>query len=1112
MHEKSSFAEFLPTSHKGQHPHSYQHKQQQQHQHPSEKKGTPSQEFMVARREQMQYVRRLAIKNEKQAKKEKDLLLLKLRENPEHLTAAAPMTCKPPIIPPGDVSTLFGPGSTQDREVLPGDFVEIRRNGRPTRAIYLQDFDEAAGQLKSTSITGGDSIIEHRTADVVFRIPGYVFKEKIISRIGHWDPQTNPSKPPPGTGKVALQFSDEAIAVLGVHFTKLNSVYDEFWNKRQTTSLTTMEAAKYVFDKEATDSAPLTLQELYATHIFLTTDSNLSKFIPSVSVRWTGAFTMRSPKDVLVIETVTDWLRKDDARIVSFTEKAKRLLSSKNSGAPESSSSSSSDDVSLAKGNATTNDDPWKSIQFNANDQSIIEFVRQAAFTGYEIMFMTPYMTFLPKLLRPLNVYGDMDAKTAFDFLNGIGIWPRWYNMELNRSAVTLTSGGPEEQAIMDRIRKLHPDSLKSDFDRDVTTIRNGTKVTTSTSPATNPTSVLSTGATKRNTALASPLVLQSATDMYKVDPCDSIRHDFGTQPVYAIDDPSASELDDAFSIESVPVTTLTPQPSTWVHVHVADPTAVLPPFHELSLLARGRVQTTYLPERTYPMLPRELTEGTLSLKNDGQPKKVMTFSARLDNISGDILEYKVRPGIVRNLVTLNYEDVDEHLSWDRIHGGKAEGERVKKSTMTSPVGPPPPPSHDQGKGGGYDAVTHSSILSPPLPPPRTYYRPSRGSVSPNDTQLIQELIQLQKVSHLGFDNRYRTGSVNFSMSKSMVEISPYPLPRVQESQWKHPIDYQSQWQEPLITSSLDPAFASPARIMVSEYMIIAGRVSALFCRDRSIPTLYRNQLPPDEKYRDFFGSGLNKNPLTGMVEIREMLPLRPFIKGAQIGVEPLGHWSLGVHQGYCKVTSPLRRYSDMMGHYQMKAFLLAEKDPSIPKQHRHVYDLDFLTPFANTIRDRERVLGMLEFRSVKFWLLESLRRQKEHGASMIFEGIIMNPTGDGYNVLSTEVGFQCVVKYVQTGAALADAKLAQSNTELVIDREGTTTVLDLGSNASSTGTISTAISDTPTQVLRQLQEQEQLHKTLESHNLKVGDRVLFELIDINPQQPFTYAVHLSAA
>ncbi|KAG0049660.1 hypothetical protein BGZ83_005521 [Gryganskiella cystojenkinii] len=891
---------------------------------------------MEERNRSLEFSRSLSMRNARAAQKEKALMQSILKSKSQSTEPTLDIL-KRPAISQGHVSDLFGVENLQNRAVLPGDFVEIRR----------QDFDQMEGRLHSSSVTQGGKVLYHRTADVVFRIPGYLFFDNIKAQVGHWDVAANPTSPPLGAGKTAVTFADEAIIILGTHYTKFNKLYDTFWHSRKRTSLTTPEAAKFVFNKESEGSAPLTLQEIYATHMYLTQDANLTMFTPSVAVRWTGEFAMRPPPAVLTTKTVIDWMHKEDPRIAQFLEKSKKLIQSYRAGEDRSAGL-------------------WKETTFTDSDRTIIEFVRQAAFFGYDEMFRAPQLTHLPQLLRPLSQYEDISAQTAFLFLNEIGIWPNWYNLEVNRSAVALSSYDKDGQAIMERIRQLHPDSLQRDFEQDITRIKKQEKC-----PA--------------KVDKARPLVLQSPTEMYKVDPCDSIRHDFGTQSIYAIDDPSASELDDAFSIEPVPVTTLTPEASTWVHVHVADPTSILPPTHELARLAGEKVQTAYLPERSWPMLPRALTEGALSLSNDGRPQKVMTFSVRMSD-RGEFLEYKVRPGIVRSVKTLNYDDVDSILSWDRVDGGTDAKARIDASTMRTP-----------------EASEH--MLE------REYYRPSTGSVNTEDKSLVSELQRLQVVAQSHADSRLRSGAVNFSLSKSTIELTPYPLKPVAEQGWKRPIDY-SKWQEPQISVTLDRAFASPSRMMVAEFMVLAGRVASLFAQDhQGLPMLYRNQAGPMEKYSDMFSEALSKKSMvTGMLGVMDMLPLRPYISGAEIATVSKGHWSMGISDGYIKVTSPLRRYSDMVSHWQIKGQLLknASKNASSAPP---IFDLETLDSLTGHIRDRERALGMLEARSVKFWLTEMLRRRAAAGLSSELEGMILNPTMDGYNVLSTRLGFQTVVK-----------------------------------------------------------------------------------------------------
>jgi exoribonuclease R len=96
-------------------------------------------------------------------------------------------------------------------------------------------------------------------------------------------------------------------------------------------------------------------------------------------------------------------------------------------------------------------------------------------------------------------------------------------------------------------------------------------------------------------------------------------RKDWGELPVYCIDDVNAEEIDDGVSLERIPGSNDT----FWVHIHVANPTAFIDPDNMIMKYAASRIQTLYVPDRTYPMLPKSLTQNHFSLA-PGRPS--LTF------------------------------------------------------------------------------------------------------------------------------------------------------------------------------------------------------------------------------------------------------------------------------------------------------------------------------------------------------------------------------------------------------------------------------------------------------------------------------------------------------
>ena len=98
------------------------------------------------------------------------------------------------------------------------------------------------------------------------------------------------------------------------------------------------------------------------------------------------------------------------------------------------------------------------------------------------------------------------------------------------------------------------------------------------------------------------------------------------------------------------------------------------------------------------------------------------------------------------------------------------------------------------------------------------------------------------------------------------------------------------------------------SRQLVTDAMLMAGEAVANWLYENKIPAPYASQLPPEEKL----------SPQS----IVEMFQYRKQFKRTEISLSPSLHAGLGLTQ-YTRVTSPLRRYSDLLVHQQIRAFLL---------------------------------------------------------------------------------------------------------------------------------------------------------------------------------------------
>jgi hypothetical protein len=139
------------------------------------------------------------------------------------------------------------------------------------------------------------------------------------------------------------------------------------------------------------------------------------------------------------------------------------------------------------------------------------------------------------------------------------------------------------------------------------------------------------------------------------------LRTDFGTTRAYAIDDASTVDVDDAVSVERVA------GGQVWVHVHVADVTSISPLQYgtDFEREAARRGVSVYFPERVYPMLPDDIVRecGLDTKQRRRAGAAALTFSMRLQNESGALLEWSVRPTTLATVQRITYEAVDDVLA-----------------------------------------------------------------------------------------------------------------------------------------------------------------------------------------------------------------------------------------------------------------------------------------------------------------------------------------------------------------------------------------------------------------------------------------------------------------
>jgi len=423
--------------------------------------------------------------------------------------------------------------------------------------------------------------------------------------------------------------------------------------------------------------------------------------------------------------------------------------------------------------------------------------------------------------------------------------------------------------------------------------------------------------------------------DFYASDPLEALRHDFGDMPVYVIDDLSASELDDGVSIE-----TISSEPDNhWVHVHIADPTTLLPPTHTLAYKARAMSESSYLVYGTRYMLPPSTFER-FSLRYAtamGQPREVMTFSFKVDT-TGDIIDYKVRAAIVKNIYTTTYDAVDATLGLPSF---------AKTFPFEHPN--PSPPSH------------------PPIDPDHA-----------------ERLKLLYNVSLRLIAKRALYPAFSYFSPAAEIRLT-HPIPPHLPSPFTE-TDISTMRRFKLYDGFPDMSYSvarhegptGGARSMVSEFMKGAGRVASRFGIETGTPLVRRHGLGPSGLDPAAIDRLIASRDEFGMVDQFEVSKAMVILPRAVHTLAPKEHWSMGVPdgEGYVRVTSPLRRYADLVSHWQIKQALLANSDPArYPRSKSFVFGDEWLSQYARELTLRDRELKKADSMSGERWVGTFIKR-----------------------------------------------------------------------------------------------------------------------------------------
>lgn len=423
-------------------------------------------------------------------------------------------------------------------------------------------------------------------------------------------------------------------------------------------------------------------------------------------------------------------------------------------------------------------------------------------------------------------------------------------------------------------------------------------------------------------------------------------REDLRDVFTFTIDPDDAKDFDDALSMETLK------GGLTRIGIHIADVGAYVQPNGALDQEAHKRGNSSYLVGTVIPMLPRTLSNGICSLKEDVDriTKAVfLTFTKE-----GKIKDIDFANTVIRSNKRLTYKQAYTLLFNDDLE--------VSRSLKL-------PPSHQTGSTGRPMAELNDKELS----------------------KLQSSIRTLWSFASKMRADRMQSGSLNLDMQETKIFVD-----------------------EKGYADRLEKVINDESHQLIEEYMLAANEAVAKAIREAKLPCIYRVHEEPDEErlndLREFlatFGitvANLNvRSEVNKLIKILEEHPqghilksqLLRSLKKACYRSTPDGHY--GLHKrDYCHFTSPIRRYADLAVHRVFDFFLVKFKGRKELHGGTPRYNISRANTLAEHLSHTEVNSTEAERESVKVKLLEFFERELEKPKKTRFQAVITEVRNHG--------------------------------------------------------------------------------------------------------------------
>lgn len=199
-------------------------------------------------------------------------------------------------------------------------------------------------------------------------------------------------------------------------------------------------------------------------------------------------------------------------------------------------------------------------------------------------------------------------------------------------------------------------------------------------------------------------------------------------------------------------------------------------------------------------------------------------------------------------------------------------------------------------------------------------------------------------------------------------------------------------YNDEIIINVLDDSLA---RQLVAEMMILTGEVAGRYGQAHNLALPFRNQPQPELPSEEELLL-LPPGPVR-YCAIRRCMPR------SEMSITPARHASLGLNT-YTQVTSPIRRYTDLLAHFQIKAHLRGEPLPFLAEEMKELMQGVSSTAYESTLVERQ---------TNRYWGLEYLRRH----TSEVWQALMLRWLREHENlglVLLEDLGLELAMRFTR--------------------------------------------------------------------------------------------------